>query len=88
MHGTGIIRGIASLVEGQKLTKLHFYKLNQLLIFHRIDLVQEAHNARHSHLQTLHAMLSHRSLHSLMKCAIQKGSRLVHSKLSCNIVLR
>ena len=35
----------ASLVEAEQLAQLHLHQLHQLLVLHRIDLVQEAHHA-------------------------------------------
>jgi len=45
------LRAGGALVEGEQLAQLHLHQLHQLLILHRVDLVQEAHNARHAHLR-------------------------------------
>ena len=40
-----------ALVEGQQLPQLHLHQLHQLLILHHVDLVEEAHDGGHAHLQ-------------------------------------
>ena len=44
------LKALSALVEGEQLAQLHLHQLHQLLVLHRVDLVQETHHAGHAHL--------------------------------------
>ena len=47
-HGDVVTR---VLVEVEEFAQLHLYDVNELLVFHRVALVDEHHQVRHAHLQ-------------------------------------